>query len=313
MGLSTLGRNYLRVLTIITLLSFGTSSVYGQTKYHINYDKPYSVHINSEIKIGKELFYEVDFLNSDSQIIKSIRKGAEENHNNKKGYDVQERIIYNFYFDTVVTYSISVDVGNKVLFKTVNNFQDGYNAGWVSYSIKPKVSLDSFHNILDKDLLLNNPGKFPKADLTVEAKMVKRFDNGKLVYKCYYERYGDLKTAKPAREQFFKYNDKGLITEHISNPISDAGGTAFMRQTFEYNDKNQLVKREWYENGKHQSTNEFVYTVGTIIDNQKFYNIYGGDPTKFTKMETIYKLDNDGLYYSENSFRTKFRVCSDLD
>lgn len=143
--------------------------------------------------------------------------------------------------------------------------------------------------------------------------MIKKFDNGKMVYKCFYERYGNRKTAMPAREHFFKYNHKELIVEHISNPKSDAGGTAFMRQTFEYNDKNQLIKREWYENGKHQCTDEFEYTVGTIIENQKFYNIYGGgDPTNFTVMKTTYKLDNGGIYFSENSFHTKFKVCNDL-
>jgi hypothetical protein len=304
----------MRTLIFTLLLLFGTSSLFGQTRYHINYDKPYKLRVNSETKIGKESFYDVDFLNSDNQVIKSIQKIAEENHNSKRGYDIQQSITYNFYSDTLKEYSISLDLIDKVFFKTVNNFQNGNNIGWVSYSLKPKISKDSFQTIIAKDLFLNHPDKFPGINLTVESKMVKRFENVNLVYKCYYERYGNLKNATAAREQFFKYNDKGLIIEHISNPKSDAGGTAFMRQTFEYNDKNQLIKREWYENGKHQCTDDFEYADKTIVERQKFYEIYGnGDPTKFTVMTTFYKLGNDGLYYSDNSFRTKFKICNDLD
>lgn len=115
------------------LLSFGTSSGFGQTKYPINYDKRYTVRVNSESRIGNERFYDVDFLNSNNQIIKSIQKVAEENHYSKKGYDVKQKITYHFFFDTLETYSISVDMIDKVLFKTVYDFQSGYNVGWINY------------------------------------------------------------------------------------------------------------------------------------------------------------------------------------
>jgi hypothetical protein len=304
----------MRSQILILILLSGTSSLAGQTRYPIHYDKPHTLRINSEIEIDSDSLYDVDFLNSNNQVIKSIHKVAADDHNSKNGFTIYEAISYHFYSDALETHSITVDITAKMLFKTVYEFQNGKETGWKSYSVKPKVSKDSFQTLIAKDVFLNNREMFPTANLTLESRMVKRFEDDNLVYKCYFERYGNLKTALPAREQFFKYNEKGQIIEHISNPKSVAGGTAFMRQTFEYNDKNQLAKREWYENSKHQCTDDFEYTDSSIIKRQKFYNIYGkGDPTKFSTMNTIYRLDRDGLYYSDNSFRTRFRICNDLD
>lgn len=305
------GNSYsMRIFLFIAFLSLAGISLFGQTKYPINYGKIHKLRINSETKIGTDNLYDVDFLNENNQVIKSVKKTAEDDHHIKKGYAVYQTIRYYFYSDSLKMYSISIDLTRKIFFKTVYEYSQGKQTGWESYSIKPRISKDSFQTIIDKDLFLNYPAKFPTANLTLETKMTRKFENEKLVYKCYYERYGKLKTALPAREQFFTYNTKGQITEHISNPKSDAGGTAFMRQTFEYDDKDRLIRREWYENNKHQGTDDLEYTSGTITERKKFYDIYGnGDPRKFSTMITIYKLDNDGSYYSDDGFRTEFSIC----
>lgn len=298
----------------ISYFLFSFIYTFGQTNYKINYSKPTKLKINTETKIGKDNFYDVEFLNSNNQVVKSINKSVGENHNSKKGYDIYHTITYYFYKDSLELFHISVDLIERTIQKTSNTFKNGKNTSWESYSHNLKISNDSLKKIIKNDYYLNYPDQFPRKNLTLETKMKRKFEDGKIVYKCYYERYGKLKTALPAREQFFKYNIKGQLIEHISNPKSDAGGTAFLKQTFDYNELNLLIKKEWFENTKHQATEEYIYTDTTIISEVKFYEIYGnGDPKKFTKHSTIYKLDKDGNFYSENSFRQKFSICNDAE
>lgn len=304
----------MRILTFILLLFFSYFSAFGQTKYKINFSKPTTLKINSETKIDGETFYDVEFLNSNNQVVKAVNKTVGENHNTKKGYDIFHTITYYFYKDSLESYHIVVDLIERTIHKTTYDFKNGKNTGWENYSYKHKFSKDSLKYIIENDFYLNNPNKFPTKNLTLETKMVRKYENDKIVYKCYYERYWKLKTALPAREQFFKYNLKGQLIEHMSNPKSDAGGTSFMKQTFEYNDQNQMIRKEWFENFKHQASEEFTYTDSTIISEEKFYEIYGnGDPKKFSKMTKLYKLDKDGHFYTENSFRQKFIICSDAE
>jgi hypothetical protein len=304
----------MRNFTFIAFFLFTSSSSFGQTKYKIKYSEPTKLKIISETKFDKETFYEVEFLNSKKKVVKSINKSAGENHSKKNGYEIFHSITYYFHSDNLEMYHITVDLVERTINKTVNNNKKGKSTGWESYSYNLKLSKDSIKSIVENDYYLNNPNKFPKTNLTLETKMVRKFEKEKIVYKCYYERYGNLKTALPAREQFFKYNIKGQLTEHISNPKSDAGGTAFMKQPFDYNEQNQLIRKEWFENSKLQATEEFSYTDSTIISEEKFYEIYGnGDPKKFTRMTKIYNLNKDGYYYSTNSFRQRFVICNDTE
>jgi hypothetical protein len=304
----------MRNLTFIAFFLFPFFSSFGQTKYKIKYSEPTQLKIISETKIDKENFYEVEFSNSKKQVVKAVNKFVEENHSSKKDYDKYHTITYYFYKDSLELFHIVVDLTERKIYKTINSFKDKRKIGWENYSYNPKFLKDSLKHLIENDFYLNNPDKLPLKNLTLEAKMVRKFENDKIVYKCYYERYWKLKTALPAREQFFKYNVKGQLIEHISNPKSAAGGTAFMKQTFEYNGQNQLIKKEWFENSKHQATEEFTYTDTSIISEQKFYEIYGnGDQKKFMKIAYTYKLNKDGFFYTENSFRRKFEICSDAE
>lgn len=302
----------MKKLTIILLVHLLTISVNGQTKYSINYSEPTQIKITSETKFLNENLYDVEFLNSKQQVIKSIKRTVEENHMSKSGYDFNSSVTYFFYKDTLKSFSITINITDKSIYKTTYQYQGHRRVGFECYSIRQKLSRDTITKIADQDKFLNFPESFPTKNLNLESKQIKKYENDKIVYQCYFERFGKLKSAIPAREQFYKYNSKNQLIEHISNPKSDAGGTAFLKQTFEYDESNNLIKKEWYENNLHQCTDEYIYTDSTIINKRRYYDIYGdGDKTKISsESSTVYKISNDGNFYSDNSLKRKFPIIN---
>lgn len=301
---------------IFISLCFLTQTLVGQTPYRINYSIPTTLKINSEYNDQKEEFYDVEFLNEKYQKIKSMRRNKVI-HSSKIGYEINNTIIYYFYKDTLLIEEIIIDPDYRKIYKTEYTYNDSTKElGWANYSSKLKISRDSFYSIVEKDLLLNNPSLFPTKDLTLETKEVKKYENNKLIYKCYYERFGKLKIAIPAREQYFKYNEKGQLVEHISNPKSDAGGTAFLRRTFEYNDKSQVAAEQSYSDGKHGWTIEYEYHDNSIIktfysldDNGNKHYYYRSGIKEPDSFKRVYTKGEDGKFYDEHG--SKFSLAGE--
>jgi hypothetical protein len=293
------------------LVIFLTKFSFGQSQYFIKYTEPTRLNILYEDTIANEIFYSVEFLNSENKAVKNITRKYEDDHSTKRDFAINNYVIYYFYFNTLLTKTISIDPDFHKFYLTKHFFdQQGNYLGWENYSIKPKISKDSFTRILNADYFLNNPQEFPTKNLTLETKEIKKYDSGRLIYKCYYEKYGKMKEALPARESFYKYNVNRELVEHISNPKSDAGGTAFLRSTYEYNNKNQVTVEQSYSDGKHGWTTEFEYTDSTIIKlgfsldekGEKHYQLYKGvqEPEGY---KIVYRKREDGIFYNDYGFR----------
>jgi hypothetical protein len=250
-------------------------------------------------------------LNSKNQAIKRITRTYEDNHSTKRDFSINNSVDYFFYTDTILTKEITVDPDSYKFFLTKHFYNEhGNYLGWENFSLKPKISKDSFTTILKTDYFLNNPQEFAKKKLTLETKSIKQFDSGKLTYKCYYERYGKMKEALPARESFYKYDLNGQLIEFISNPKSDVGGTAFLRNTYEYNNKNQATLEQSFSDGKHEWTSEYEYKDSLIIrtsypldeKGNKQYYIYKG-VREYDAIKTVYTRRKDGQFYNEYGFK----------
>jgi hypothetical protein len=256
----------------------------------------------------KENLFDVDYLNSKQQIIKSVNRSIGENHSSKSGYDVYYSVKYFFYTDTLLLYSITVNITDRTIYKTTYQYNDKKKIGYECYSFGHKFMKDTIMKMISQDIYLNYPYKFPTKNLILESKEVKKYENNKIIYKCCSERFGKLKSAIPSREDFYKYNEKGQIIVHISNPKSDAGGTAFLKQTFEYNELGNLVRKEWYENTLHQATDEYIYSDSNIVYKRRYYDIYGsGDKTRVSsESSSVYKMNKNGDYFDESARKRKF-------
>jgi hypothetical protein len=305
---------------LILVYCFFSQITVGQIPYNISYSKPTILKINYEYQHGNEKLFDVDFINERNQKVKSIKRTEEEDHSSKTGYQINQSVAYYFYRDDLLVQIIRIDPDHKIIYKIDYSYNENNRPlGWISYSNRPKISRDSFTVIMNQDVFLNNPSVFPTENLTLETKQVKEYDGDNLVYKCYYERYGKLKTAIPAREQFFKYNEKGQLIEHISNPKSDAGGTAFLRTTFVYNGEGQAISAESYSDGYHQCTIEYKYGDTTIEeigyflddkgDKEWHYDMKGNK--KFVTYEQIYFRAEDGKFY--NKYRTRFSLAGETE
>ncbi len=285
--------------------------VFGQAEYSIHYNKPTTLKVNGEWTLGNENFYDVSFLNATGQVIKTIEKNRVEDHHSKTGYFTEKHITYFFYSDSLKMSEISIDLGKKTFSKTTYVYDENKNmVQWRSYSSILKLAADSFKSAVSYDLFLNRPELFPAEDLRMAARIIRKFQDNKIIYKCYYEKLSKYDTVPPAREEFFKYNSKGQLVEHISNPKSGAGGTAFLRQTFEYGLEGKLMRQDLYENEKHQGIKEYNYTDSTIIVQSRHFD-EKGNLEKYIGRERKFVKQDDGFFY--DSYNTRFSICGDAD
>ena len=280
---------HLILLVLTTPLMMAT---FAQKQYSIHYAGYAKMRINSEKKIRGGKLYNVDFLDKQGRVIKTMERSDDDD-------GIQNRITYNFYQDSLLSNSIDIDLTDRSLSKTTIRYSNGKLVLIERFGSKPAISKDSFQIITDRDLLLNHPEYFPTAGLKLEYKLVKKYEKGNLVYQCDYAPYGRFKNAVPARVDSFTYNTKGQLIAHISRPLSPMGGTAHWITIFEYNNAGELIKRDYYENKKHFNTEEFEYSGNSFTLTSKHYDLDGpGDPNKYTTNTSVYTRGADGQYYT---------------
>ena len=105
------------------------------------------------------------------------------------------------------------------------------------------------------------------------------------------ERIDRLKRTSGIKQTVYKYNEKGLLDSlEIS---SNQSGKSHRLYTFEYDDFNNLMAKQYFKNGEHQTEYQIIYDGKTMLIN---YILTREVATNYI---TILKLD-EYSFYGEN-------------
>jgi hypothetical protein len=314
--------NFMRPTLSILFLFFFLVSV-GQNQFKIDYPSPVDTIVNFSDTLGKEIVYNIDFVNKAGQTIKNRERMIFENHQSKKGYDINDYKTYYFYKDTLLNLEVTFSFNGNYLNKTEYEYNRGKQIKATFYSYSKKLTGDTLTKLKSGDYYLNNPLEMPKKGWTSYRVDKREYDeNGNITYKGYFISEGKSNKIMADREQYFIYNDNKQLIEHLSltrKKCKDGICGTDLMQTFEYDCNGKLIRKNWYEDGRYQAFNLYKYSDTTIIEEDYFFsNPYGeyikGKTNPYSRSNPSiikYILNKQTGEYVDEKYNSTFIICDD--
>ena len=250
----------------------------GQNQLKIEYPFPLDTVIFNIDTIGNEKTYNIDFVNKQGQTIKNRSRFLIENHNSIKGYNIFDEKTYYYYKDSLLSYSLNYIYTLNKVYKTEYNYNHSgkllTRTEYVYFKSLSGYPLLKFQN---EDYFLNHPNEIPIDNWKINTILKKKYNTRqKIIYKGYLRQLNKKNNIELEREDYYAYNNQSQLIEHTS--LSRTKRESDLMQTFEYDCNGNMIKRNWFENGKYQGFDNITYTDSIIYCKTFFYNYPSNKP-----------------------------------